>query len=45
MDTAQPAAADNDFARHLIRYGLPFAPFVVESAKGSRISLRFSSIC
>jgi 2,2-dialkylglycine decarboxylase (pyruvate) len=33
MDAAQPAAG-NDFARHLIRYGLPFAPFVVESARG-----------
>jgi 2,2-dialkylglycine decarboxylase (pyruvate) len=34
MEASQPAAGDNTFERHLIRYGLPFAPFVVESARG-----------
>lgn len=38
MDTAEPRETgpntDNAFDRHLIRYGLPFAPFVVASAKG-----------
>ncbi|MCC2111480.1 MAG: aspartate aminotransferase family protein [Hyphomicrobiales bacterium] len=29
-----PRSTDNDFARHFIRYGMGFAPFVIQSARG-----------
>ena len=34
MEAAHAHTQENRFDRNLIRYGLPFAPFVVESAKG-----------